>query len=85
MQSLQVLPNPIRKQLLVAINSNIESQAQFTIFDVNGNAMLGFNEVISRGYNVISYKNTSDLADGNYYLQLQIGGKYFVEKFVKKQ
>ena len=84
-KTLQILPNPIRRHLLVTINSNTTLQGQFTIFDGKGNAVFKFNELISKGYNVISYNNTSNLADGNYYLQLQMGGEYFVEKFVKKQ
>jgi len=71
--------------LLITINSDTTLQGQFTIIDAKGNAVFKFNELISKGYNVISYNNTSNLADGNYYLQLQMGGEYFVEKFVKKR
>ena len=84
-KTLQILPNPIRKHLLVAINSNTTSQGQFTIIDATGNTVLKFTELVSKGYNVISYNNTSNLADGIYYLQLHIGKDYFVEKFIKKQ
>jgi len=84
-KTLEILPNPIRQHLQVVINSNEHTEGKFTIINAKGNTVSKFTEAVNKGYNVISYNNTANLPDGNYYLHLQIGREYFVERFVKKR
>ena len=69
----------------MVINSNEHTEGKFTIINAKGNTVSKFTEAVNKGYNVISYNNTANLPDGNYYLHLQIGREYFVERFVKKR
>ncbi len=69
----------------MAVNSNTTAKGKFTIIDANGNTLLTFTKQINKGHNIISYNNMENLADGNYYLHLNLSGKYFIEKIVKKR
>ena len=78
---VQILPNPVRDQLQLFINSGIPSTADIYIIDGNGKLIKKFTENILQGSNTFIYHQASNFPVGLYYLRIKIGGEIIIKKF----
>jgi len=74
---LEIFPNPTTHSLNIKME-NI-SNVDFTIFDIYGKNVFQQNEITIESTNL----NISHLSNGIYFLKIKMGGKEWVEKFVK--
>ena len=78
---VQILPNPVRNQLQLLINSNGSSLAKIYIVDGNGKVVQKYTENVQQGSNTFTYSQASNLPAGVYYLRLNIGSEIITKKF----
>jgi hypothetical protein len=78
---LQVMPNPVRDQLQLLVQSQYSGPATIYIIDGSGRSVKRFRENLLLGSNTFSYNNIGTLPAGQYYIRMDIGDQIITEKF----
>ncbi len=78
-------PSPFTDNLLVLFeNSEIEAEANISIFNMAGVSIRSQKATILQGENTLQINNLSDLPSGNYILSFSLNGKQYNKKIVKQ-
>jgi Secretion system C-terminal sorting domain/Ig-like domain CHU_C associated len=81
---INVYPNPVENTLIIEIDSKIEDNANLSIYDIIGNAILEYPDIsITIGVNRIPV-DVQTLAKGVYYLRVLIGQEQLQYSIIKK-
>jgi Secretion system C-terminal sorting domain/Ig-like domain CHU_C associated len=81
---INVYPNPVENTLIIEIDSKIEDNANLSIYDIIGNAILEYPDIsIAKGVNRIPV-DVQTLAKGVYYLRVLIGDEQLQYSIIKK-
>jgi Secretion system C-terminal sorting domain/Glycine rich protein/Ig-like domain CHU_C associated len=81
---INVYPNPVENTLIIEIDSKIEDNANLSIYDIIGNAILEYPDIsITIGVNRIPV-DMQTLAKGVYYLRVLIGQEQLQYSIIKK-
>ncbi|MEZ4931632.1 MAG: T9SS type A sorting domain-containing protein [Saprospiraceae bacterium] len=80
--SFELKPNPVNDVLRVAFYSKIAGEAKVKVLNTLGSQMALTTNDVTLGSNQFEVE-TASLPAGTYLLQLQLGDKMMVEKFVK--
>jgi len=78
---VQILPNPVREQLQLLIQSPNQGLAQIYLVDGKGRTVQHYIETLRSGSNTFTYTRVSSLPQGIYYLRLNIGEEVITRKF----
>ncbi|MEO8414405.1 MAG: T9SS type A sorting domain-containing protein [Ginsengibacter sp.] len=77
-----VYPNPATNSILLKVNGDKTENAEVSITDINGRKVLSRQVNIIQGYNNFPV-DVSRLAQGSYYMKIQLSNDSFVKKFTK--
>lgn len=80
--SLIVSPNPADKYIDLDLTSNTSSNAEITIFSIDGKMLIQTNKTLHTGSNHITI-DIENLIPGMYTVQVKSGTNYSIKKFVK--
>ncbi len=80
---VQILPNPVKKQLQLCVNTHTSAQAIIYIIDGNGKMVQRFMASLQAGSNMLLYPETGKLPAGIYYLHMNMGDISIKRKFSK--
>lgn len=75
-------PNPVKNNLTVQINSDNSNVANVQVSDLNGRVLFTKAYPVTEGNNNLSI-NTTNLANGNYIIKVQMSADVIVNKFSK--
>jgi hypothetical protein len=79
-QNIKLFPNPSATDLLLDLSILKSSQVQLSIFDMQGNEVISFNKInVSSNTSI----NISNLASGNYLLNIISNEGLITKKFIK--
>ncbi len=75
--TVEMFPNPANRYINVAVNSTVgDAEGRISIFNMNGQQVKSVNINVYQGYSRIPV-NVSDLANGQYAIQLRMNNGYF--------
>lgn len=80
--AIEVYPNPVVDEMIISLRIDNSSEAQISIYDLNGRLFYASNVTLRPG----TQKITSDLGvvpEGTYLVNLNIGGRQYNQKIVK--
>mgnify|MGYP006242889523 CR=1 FL=1 len=81
--ALDIYPNPVHNQAVIALEVNKNSNAKMSIINMLGQTILEENINLRQGKNTFNL-NVSDLKNAAYFLQIQDEtGKIYMTKFIK--
>lgn len=80
--SLIILPNPADKYIDLNLTSNASSNAEITIFSIDGKMLFQTNKQLRTGNNDITI-GIEKLISGMYTIQVKSGSRYSIKKFIK--
>jgi hypothetical protein len=75
-----VLPNPVRDQFQLLINTTAPAIAEILLIDANGKTLLTHKEQVQPGSNAFTFNWTKSLPSGSYYLQVNVGAENIKRK-----
>lgn len=83
---INVFPIPFVNEVSVSYTAEHVGDMDFTLTDVTGKKIVGFNKDIQEGVNIISIKNLELLSNGSYFLTMtdNYTGQKYVKKITKK-
>lgn len=81
-REFEVFPNPFSDQIMVSLESEQETSAIITLYDLNGKVQLERLNGISKGTNLIEV-NTTELKSGLYLLEINSGDVKIVKRLIK--
>lgn len=82
--SFSIQPNPTTKQSVIEINSKINDQSEFTIFNMNGTIMVKKIIQVNQGVNNISLSDfgIASLSNGVYFMMLNMNNSISHKRFI---
>ena len=86
-ENIEVFPNPISDESVVAITSHSNQTAQVVVYSQLGDIIYSGAQDLMEGMNYISLKsvNLNGIAEGMYYLTVQEGNSISQKKFIRVQ
>ncbi|MEL6133510.1 MAG: PKD domain-containing protein [Bacteroidota bacterium] len=81
--SLELFPNPVGQELNIKLEALQSEEVTFTLWSATGQAIFQRSEVLATGLNRIVIP-TKDLTSGIYMMEVKVGERVQVTKFVKK-
>ena len=82
--SIQSVPNPFNNTLNLLIEAVGEGEAHIGIFNSVGQQMLYMNTRLEKGGNNLPVKGIENWSDGIYFIKLEMDGRMYTEKIIKK-
>lgn len=82
--SFSIQPNPITKQSVIEINSRINDQTEFTIFNINGMLVSKKTIQVNQGINKINFSEfgIANLSSGVYFMMLNMNNSISYKRFI---
>ena len=85
---IKILPNPFSDKLVIAVNSSKEEQVVVKVYNSTGMLISQINNLmLEEGYqnvNIYDKLGFRNMANGIYFLKLNINGKEYSEKIIKQ-
>ena len=78
---LQVIPNPVRSQMQILVNTERSVIADVAIIDANGKLLHTYKQVLKAGNNTFTDQQGANLPQGIYYLRLTYGDLVLTKRF----
>lgn len=79
----RIIPNPVKDQLHLTVQSSISATADFIITDAMGAVLIRFNKPLHKGENHIDYWLGNLLPAGIYFISTTVAGTASISKFYK--
>lgn len=79
--NIQVIPNPVRDQMQLVVQSSQSGPTQVSIVDANGRTVQHYTEMLQPGSNTFIYPRVAELPAGVYYLRIDLEGEQITKKF----
>ncbi|MEO6220867.1 MAG: T9SS type A sorting domain-containing protein, partial [Ginsengibacter sp.] len=83
LRNFTIYPNPVKNKLLVNIEAGTTDKAEISITDIDGRNVYRSSLNLFQGANTIPV-NISNLAQGSYFMKIQMTDGSFIKKFSKQ-
>jgi hypothetical protein len=80
---ISVYPNPFVHNFKISLNISEDANTRYRILSFDGKEIISRNVFLQKGTNIIVANDLSEIAAGNYILEIDTGSKRYIKKLIK--